>query len=488
MDRVSSVFKTVLAITLLLPALWLTVAAAETMPDGPSVPTGVVVASRLNLRAKPSKTATVLAVLPRHTRIVVYAVFPEWLEISGSGRRGYVWRAHVHILSPLEPSGAAAPAPFDPSRQAEDVAALKAQAERIGRRLQASTSRVTAFSKEEGRIVDDLDRIGRQLNRSEREVAAAQKELEALSAALDRNDARARRLAQEVATLETYAAKRLVALYKLHQLGKLPALASADSIYALLTRKHHMEAVLAADRKVWDALTEKQKALDAVVQTLTTQRQAHAAKTEALQVQLKTLADQRRGRAAMLDDIRKKKTLAAAAIAGLKEAAAALDKQIDAHSWEIHPAAGLVEAADAPFPSRKGLLPAPVEGKIVSLYGPSKIGPHQSASFRNGISIQADPGEPVRAVYGGRALYADWFKGYGNMIIIDHGNNYCSLYAHARELFKAKGDRVEPEEVIATVGDTGSMVGTTLYFEIRHHGKPVDPLAWLKRNQRRSSP
>lgn len=65
------------------------------------------------------------------------------------------------------------------------------------------------------------------------------------------------------------------------------------------------------------------------------------------------------------------------------------------------------------------------------------------------------------------------------MIIIDHGNSYHTVYAHAEELFKSKGDRVEANEVIATVGDTGSMAGNQLYFEIRHNGKPVDPLNWI---------
>jgi septal ring factor EnvC (AmiA/AmiB activator) len=67
------------------------------------------------------------------------------------------------------------------------------------------------------------------------------------------------------------------------------------------------------------------------------------------------------------------------------------------------------------------------------------------------------------------------------MIIVDHGKNYYTVYAHLEEAFKAKGDIVETGEVIATVGDTGSMTGTKLYFEVRHHGKPMNPLEWLKK-------
>jgi septal ring factor EnvC (AmiA/AmiB activator) len=67
------------------------------------------------------------------------------------------------------------------------------------------------------------------------------------------------------------------------------------------------------------------------------------------------------------------------------------------------------------------------------------------------------------------------------MIIIDHGKNYYTVYAHLEEAFKAKGDAVETDEVIATVGDTGSMTGAKLYFEVRHHGKPINPIAWFKK-------
>ena len=122
----------------------------------------------------------------------------------------------------------------------------------------------------------------------------------------------------------------------------------------------------------------------------------------------------------------------------------------------------------------------PVEGKIVNLFGPFKNPKYNITNFRSGIDIKADNGEPIRAVYSGEILYSSWFKGYGNMIIIDHGKNYYTVYAHVEEAFKAKGDVVETGEVIATVGDTGSMEGSRLYFEVRHHENPMDPLQWIR--------
>ena len=123
----------------------------------------------------------------------------------------------------------------------------------------------------------------------------------------------------------------------------------------------------------------------------------------------------------------------------------------------------------------------PVKGKIVNLFGPHKNKKLNVVNFQSGIEIKADRGEPIRAVFDGQILYATWFKGYGNMIIIDHGENYYTVYAHAEELFASKGDTIDRGDVVATVGDSGSMIGPSLHFEVRHHGKPVDPLKWINK-------
>ena len=142
--------------------------------------------------------------------------------------------------------------------------------------------------------------------------------------------------------------------------------------------------------------------------------------------------------------------------------------------------AGDPSGASAPFSGLKGLLNMPVKGKITSSFGSYRNAAFNVTNFRSGIDIQTDKGEPVRAVHNGRILYASWFKGYGNMMIIDHGASYYTVYAHVEEMFKSIGDRVDGGDVIATAGDTGSMNGARLYFEVRHHGKPLDPMDWLK--------
>ena len=126
----------------------------------------------------------------------------------------------------------------------------------------------------------------------------------------------------------------------------------------------------------------------------------------------------------------------------------------------------------------------PVKGTIINLFGLYKNKKFNVVNFRSGIDIKAERGEPIRAVWDGKILYSEWFKGYGNLIIIDHGDNYYTLYANADECFTKKADIIEQGEVVATVGDTGAMTGPILHFEIRHHGKPVDPLQWIAKGQK----
>ncbi len=108
-------------------------------------------------------------------------------------------------------------------------------------------------------------------------------------------------------------------------------------------------------------------------------------------------------------------------------------------------------------------------------------GPYNTKNFRSGVKIKADLDSPVRAVFDGQVIYASWFKGYGNMMIIDHGEHYYTLFAHLDQLLMEKGASVETGNIVGTVGDTAALGSPGLYFEIRHYGKPLNPVSWFKK-------
>jgi len=242
-----------------------------------------------------------------------------------------------------------------------------------------------------------------------------------------------------------------------------------------------LEKILYQDEIVLETLQKNQNELSLVRRNLDAQKKKKNALEKRLNAKIQELTQKRQKRTQILKKIRNQKALTLAAIKSLKRSAEALNTTFSDFKKENPGKQPYADSSPHAFTDLKGLLIMPVNGKIVELFGPYTNTEFNLVNFRSGINIRAERGEPILAVYKGRTLYASWFKGYGNMIIIDHGDHYYTLYAHAEELFKKKGDPVEAGEVIATVGDTGSMAKPGLHFEVRYHGKPIDPSPWINK-------
>jgi septal ring factor EnvC (AmiA/AmiB activator) len=134
-----------------------------------------------------------------------------------------------------------------------------------------------------------------------------------------------------------------------------------------------------------------------------------------------------------------------------------------------------------PFADKKGKLAWPVTGRIVQSFGLQR-GSFNTKTQNNGLEIVPPAGDPtIKAVHTGKVVYADFFPSYGNLLIIDHGETYYSLYGHCAEFLVLNGEIVMAGQPVAVAGDTASLVGVSLYFEIRYQTKPLDPLQWLGR-------
>ncbi len=357
---------------------------------------------------------------------------------------------------------------------------FKKKAQDINREIEKGKAKIQKFSHRETNIINRLNQVDQALNRSRKRIVSLDREIEVLEKKITETTAASEKLVNQIKANEIYVANRLIALYKLSWLGKFHVLASAQSLQELLKRKTALERILAYDEMVIRDLMDNRLDLETVRSRLEMQRNEKRRRVNEYQKQLKQIAGERAQRAKLLAHVRKEKSAQLIAVESLKRAARDLDEKIK--NLGIESAATIPQeySTTEPFQAYKGLLKMPVKGKIVSLFGKFKNTRYQVLNFRSGIEIQTERGEPIAAVFAGKILYADWFKGYGNMIIIDHGENYYTVYAHIEEAFKSTGDAVEAGEVIATVGDSGSITGPKLYFEIRHHGKPLDPTQWLK--------
>jgi murein hydrolase activator len=129
-----------------------------------------------------------------------------------------------------------------------------------------------------------------------------------------------------------------------------------------------------------------------------------------------------------------------------------------------------------PFEDLKGRLALPVRGELANRYG----SPRSDGGLTwRGLFIAAKAGEEVRAVAPGRVVFADWLRGFGNLLILDHGDGYMSLYGYNETLYKQVGQTIAGGDVVAAVGNSGGSADSGLYFELRHQGKPFDPLTWV---------
>lgn len=146
-----------------------------------------------------------------------------------------------------------------------------------------------------------------------------------------------------------------------------------------------------------------------------------------------------------------------------------------ASSSTEYSASDLARLHDVAFGQRKGKLPWPVRGQVAARYGQSR----QGSLVWEGIRIAASAGAEVKSVHYGRVVYADWLRGQGMLMILDHGDGFMSLYANNDVLLRSNGEWVQAGDVIARVGNSGGSDKPGLYFEIRQGGKTVDPQPWL---------
>lgn len=362
----------------------------------------------------------------------------------------------------------------------QELERIEQEASEVKDKIDHRRKEVRKFTRKELETVTHLDELDQSLSQVRKQVADLKKELNDLTARIETNETKLRELKNRIDRNETEAAGRAVGLYKLNSLGRIHILAGADSMTDFFQRKNALERVLNHDEELLTRLRKQRTELQLLSDRLRDEKEARTTIETRYVEQARGLTRQRARREALLEDIRTRKSLARASLFALKRSADKLDQQIENLRHRREGTRGAEMDAGA-FASLKGLLNMPVRGKIISFFGPYKNTEFDTLNFQSGIQIAADRGKAIHSVGSGEVIYSSWFKGYGNMIIIDHGDHYYTLYAHAEELFKSKGEPVESGEVIATVGDTGSMSGPGLHFEVRHHGKPVDPLEWLKK-------
>ncbi len=345
-----------------------------------------------------------------------------------------------------------------------------------------SKAEIDIINRRERDIINDLNLTGKKLNKTRQISIKLKSGLAEIEKKLSESLNREKQLVNEILVSEIYVAKRLRALYRLNQLGQINFIAGAKSFYEIFQRKNSIEKILLQDEKVLKSLGDNKAELGRILGNLRKEKEKKSNIQRELNHQIERMGLQKKKREKILADIRSKKSLELAALNLLKESSGKLGRTLKGvgDSEKLRKSINL---SGSNFADMKGALNMPVKGKIISWFGSHKNSHFNVVKFQSGINIKADRGEPIRAVGAGKTMFSSWLKGYGNLLVINHGNHYYTVYAHLEEIFKVKDETVEKGEVIATVGDTGSITGFGLHFEVRHYGKSLNPLIWIKKDK-----
>jgi septal ring factor EnvC (AmiA/AmiB activator) len=383
-------------------------------------------------------------------------------------RRAAVWTAL--LASVALPVFAFSPAP------GQDVSEFEKRLAKINEEIRILRGRVEEARKRESELLSRLEAIalGKKLVRQE--LAALNLQHGQLNAELDATKERIAGLRETLGREERSIEKTLVTLYKYGRFDFLQFLLQAQDMSAAFSESRHLtllarhqQDVIASYLKTMAELRSAESDQEKKKIELTGLIAESARKRRELEAQE---AENK----ALVQQIRKSRENYEQALEEQKDRAHQLQTLMDRlASQEI-----VLPFQFVPFYEKKGKLPWPVAGKVITRFG---IEPYlNTRTMNNGIEI-APPKDDivVHAIHPGKVVYADYFQGYGNLLIVDHGMNYYSLYGHCDEFFVAKGDFVRAEQPIAMAGDLGSLKGVNLYLEIRYKSRPLDPLQWLKR-------
>ncbi|MEK6684544.1 MAG: peptidoglycan DD-metalloendopeptidase family protein [Nitrospirota bacterium] len=366
-----------------------------------------------------------------------------------------------------------------PDAVSKKVTKEKQELDRLRQKIEQQRKKSREAAKRENSILENLEETDYQRTLKKKELAVVNLQLVDRDQEIERLNRDLHALRREVDAKKGLVRERVRVLYQEGRFKSLDVLFSSRDYYEFLKRYYYLTWI---SNKEGELLQSYQSAMTRMEPKEIALRQARAElldyKTEITR-KLSEIQDEKRKKDRLLASIRNEKSTYNRTIQELEDSAAKLKGLIK--KLEAQRAPRREEESSAGFSLQRGHLDWPANGRVATFFGRQKHPQFDAYVYRKGIEIQAGQGSPIRSVYGGSVVYADWFRGYGLLVIIDHGKNYFSLYAHAAKLLVSAGDRVAGRQVIGEIGDTGLTSDNRLYFEIRRGSDPLDPLPWLRR-------
>lgn len=344
--------------------------------------------------------------------------------------------------------------------------------EDVGKNLERERRLLRRLKHRSSSLLETLSDIDSQIGTAEKQLQGAEDRLVGLEQSLAGYRDQRRAARDRLGTCRRRLRVRLRTLYKMGEVGWLDLIFSADSVAEGLRRVHAVRrmaradaALIAETRRLQDDIRIAERRIIEQKARLRAQRDRVLARRE----EAERIKQEKAEALALLE---REEALHRKAIGELKRARKRLGRVVSAIEGQATSARG--------FASWRGRLPPPVAGARIEVPFGLRVDPRFKTKTRHqGVDIRAPAGTEVRAVYPGKVVFARPFQGYGLLVILDHGGGYYTLYAHLDAFRVRKGDKLVQGQPVGTLGDTGSLKGPYLYFEVREAGRAVDPRKWV---------
>ncbi len=350
----------------------------------------------------------------------------------------------------------------------------KVQLEQLKKKIAKREKQLKSIGKKETSVLKTLGQLEDRLKLRERELRIYHWNIKINKKQMGSLEAKIGKLEEQLKRQQYVLGLRLRAMYKEGGMVPVKILFSAGGMSELLQRFKYMDSVMAYDTAVFRTYESRLKQLQGEKQTLLKVKANLLTLEKAALSKKDDLNKEKKGKSDFLKKISGQKNYALKARKELVASSGKLNKLIARLQEKLVLGKGLS------IIDKRGKLRYPVPGKVLNKFGKHRDRKYGTYIVNNGIDLKVPGGTPVRAVFDGKVLFTGKLEGYGNLVILGHGEKYHSLYGHLEKINVKTGEIVAEGGILGTSGDTGSLIGPTLYLEMRHQGKPIEPTRWFK--------
>jgi septal ring factor EnvC (AmiA/AmiB activator) len=344
--------------------------------------------------------------------------------------------------------------------------------------ISKSEKKILELSKKEDEQLSQLNEIEQVIETSNLLIMTVSKQIDSVSVQKEQTKIDLEKNQNLLNVRKGIMTARLVKMYKMGKPSVLSIILGSDSPEEIISRIRYMQDLNKYDRNLLDTIKQNE-------QKLLEQTKIYEAQTEYLKELLEQRIDesekvrmQALTRKQLLEELRREKDKWEISMHEYVKAQTELNSIIEELSAETIKQPKITKSD---FPNKKGKLIWPVSGNIISNFGKIVHPEYKTIIMNNGIDIEAPIGTPVKSVYSGVVEFVGRMRGYGKIVIINHYGNFLTIYAHLNNSYFEKGAKVNEGTIIGSVGESGSLEGTKLHFEIRNENNALNPNDWLKK-------